>query len=382
MKITYHIRKHERGLLFRNSDFVRILPPGEYKLWERIAFRKRRHIEAVSVLSHRFTHPFVESILADPASRESFIVIDLAESERALVWIDKRLAAVHGPGRYVYWNSPPAPSSIEIERFTVDSPRFAHPKLDAVCAHADAAAWLEWYDVDENHDSILFRNGVLAERLSPGKHAFWKGAGRLVVRAIDRREKTIDVAGQEILTSDKVTLRLNLVVTYRVTDALKSLSVVSDHDQSLYREAQLALRSAVGTRSIDTILSDKESVANEILAALKSRCAEFGIAVRSSGVKDIILPGEMRTILNQVIEAEKRAQAELIKRREETAAARSQANTARLLAENPVLARVRELELLKDVLAGTKATFVFGQGDFAGQIRSLVTAPLPDEPTR
>src|SRR5262249_13412939 len=78
---------------------------------------------------------------------------------------------------------------------------------------------------------------------------------------------------------------------------------------------------------------------------------------------------------NQVIEAEKRAQAELIKRREETAAARSQANTARLLAENPVLARVRELELLRDVLAGTKATFVFGSGDLADQVRSLVTTP-------
>jgi regulator of protease activity HflC (stomatin/prohibitin superfamily) len=376
--ITYHIRKHERGLLFKHADFVRLLEPGAYRLWDRLAFPKRRHVETVSVLSNRFSHPFLESILADPKARESFVLVDLAQPERALVWIDGRLAALHGPGRYAYWNSPPSPFKIEVERFSIDSPRFVHARLEAVLAHADANTWIESIDVDQNHDVLLFRNGELIERLAPGKHAYWKGAGKLRVCAADRREKTADVAGQEILSSDKVTLRLNLAVTYRVADALKAVSLVSDHDQSLYREAQLALRAAVGTRTLDAILADKESVGAEVLAVLQARCAEFGLVVRSAGVKDIILPGDMKTILNQVIEAEKRAQAELIKRREETAAARSQANTARLLADNPVLARVRELELLKDVLAGTKATFVFAQGDLADQVRSLVSKPEGD----
>jgi regulator of protease activity HflC (stomatin/prohibitin superfamily) len=80
----------------------------------------------------------------------------------------------------------------------------------------------------------------------------------------------------------------------------------------------------------------------------------------------------MKTILNQVIEAEKAAQANLIKRREETAAARSQANTAKLLAENPVLARMKELELLQEILSGAKATFVLGDGDLASQFRKLI----------
>jgi regulator of protease activity HflC (stomatin/prohibitin superfamily) len=172
-------------------------------------------------------------------------------------------------------------------------------------------------------------------RLGPGRHAFWRGLGALRIASIDRREKSADVAGQEIMTSDKVTLRVNLVVTYQVTDALKAVTTVSDHDQSLYREAQLVLRAAVGTRTLDAILSDKESVGGEVLRALVGRASEFGVTVRSVGLKDIILPGEMKLILNQVIQAEKQAQADLIRRREETAAARSQANTARLLAENP-----------------------------------------------
>ena len=95
------------------------------------------------------------------------------------------------------------------------------------------------------------------------------------------------------------------------------------------------------------------------------------MTVRSVGLKDIILPGEMKVILNQVIEAEKQAQANLIRRREETAAARSQANTAKLLAENPTLARMKELEVLAEILRGTRSTFVFGSGDLSEQIRGL-----------
>ena len=96
------------------------------------------------------------------------------------------------------------------------------------------------------------------------------------------------------------------------------------------------------------------------------------VAVKGVGLRDIILPGDMKSLLNQVIAAQKEAEANLIKRREETAAARSQANTAKLLAENPLLQRLKELELLKDVLADTHATFVLGQGDLSEQLRGLV----------
>ena len=132
------------------------------------------------------------------------------------------------------------------------------------------------------------------------------------------------------------------------------------------------LRAAIGTKPLDALLADKESVGNEVRAALVPRAEQLGVTVKSVGLRDIILPGDMKSLLNQVIAATKEAEANLIRRREETAAARSQANTARLLAENPQLARLKELELLKDVLAGTKATFVFGQGDLSDQVRTLV----------
>lgn len=113
-------------------------------------------------------------------------------------------------------------------------------------------------------------------------------------------------------------------------------------------------------------------MAGDVLNVVQRRAAQFGVAVRGIGIRDVIVPGDMKTILNQVIKAEKRAEANLIKRRAETAAARSQANTARILAENPLLQRMKELEL-QEILAGTKATFVLGQGDLAEQVRGLVT---------
>jgi len=168
------------------------------------------------------------------------------------------------------------------------------------------------------------------------------------------------------------TLRVNLLVTYVVSDALRAVTAVADYTQALYREAQLVLRAAVGTKTLDALLADKESVGAEVREALTARAAVIGVTVRSVGLRDIVLPGDMKQLLNQVIAASKEAEANLIKRREETAAARSQANTAKLLAESPQLARLKELELLKDVLAGSKTTFVFGGGDIADQVRGLV----------
>ncbi|MCB1512620.1 MAG: slipin family protein [Hyphomicrobiaceae bacterium] len=225
----------------------------------------------------------------------------------------------------------------------------------------------------------MIKDGKIIETLSKGRHVFWNNVGQVTWKTIDRREQVADVAGQEIMTKDKVTLRVNLLVAYQVVDSLRAVTVVSDHAQALYREAQLFLRAAVGTRTLDALLADKESVSGEVRSALALRAKDFGVAIKSVGLKDIILPGEMKTILNQVIEAEKSAQANLIRRREETAAARSQANTAKLLAENPTLARMKELEQLAEVLAGTRSTFVFGNGDLSSQVRSLVGSRANDD---
>jgi regulator of protease activity HflC (stomatin/prohibitin superfamily) len=374
MILTIRIRKHERGLWFRHGDFLRLVGPGRHWIWSRLWSRGRDRVDVVSTLNTKFEHPMLEVLVKEPSLREHLEVVELRDDERALIWKDERLAAIVGPGRHAFWNSP---AKLRVEIFNVNTVRFEHERLEMILTHAEASKWFNGVIVEAHEEALLYRNGRMIDRLEEGRHIFWRGAGQITWKAVDRREQTADVAGQEIMSSDKVTLRVNLIVTYQVVDAVAAVTTVSDFAQSLYREAQLALRAAVGTRTLDALLADKESIGGEVRETLTRRAAEFGVSVRSVGLRDIILPGEMKTILNQVITAEKEAQANLIKRREETAAARSQANTARLLAENPVLLRMKELEAVQGILADKKATFIFGSQDVAEQIRGLVSRPEP-----
>jgi regulator of protease activity HflC (stomatin/prohibitin superfamily) len=124
---------------------------------------------------------------------------------------------------------------------------------------------------------------------------------------------------------------------------------LADIEGFLYRELQFALRAAVGTRTLDALLEDKGAIDASVAEHILPKTAEYGIEIESVGVKDIILPGDMKTILCQVVEAEKAAQANVIRRREETAATRSMLNTAKVMENNPVALRLKELEVLERI---------------------------------
>ncbi len=128
----------------------------------------------------------------------------------------------------------------------------------------------------------------------------------------------------------------------------------------------------IGARELDTFLTDKDAVAKEIEDAVRKRASDLGLAIASVGIRDIILPGEMKELMNKVTEARKAAEANLIARREETAAIRSQANTAKLLADSPVLMRMRELEVLEKIAAAGKLNIVLGEKGLADRIVNLL----------
>jgi regulator of protease activity HflC (stomatin/prohibitin superfamily) len=224
-------------------------------------------------------------------------------------------------------------------------------------------------EVPDTAVGLLIVDGQLREVLEPGATAYWKYGRTVKIELAELRLQAMEVAGQEILTRDKVSLRLNLTALWQVTDAVKARSTVSSAAEYVYKELQLALREAVGTRTLDELLTDKGAIDREV-AASAVRLEASGLAVRSVGVKDVILPGEMKTILNQVVEAEKVAQANLIRRREETAATRSLLNTARLMEENPTLLRLKELETLEKVTEKVGSLTVYG--GLEGVLKNLV----------
>jgi len=371
MTLTILIKNHERGLLFNKGNFARVLTPGTYRLWSRLFDAKAQEVAVFNTLDTYIKHPLLDTF----AAREDFLteatVIALGDTQRALIWRDDRLHFMLAAGRHALWKTPYA---LRIETFGTSALRFNHPQLATVMAHPSAANCFDGVQVPAHETVLMYRDGVLLEQLREGLHVFWKGTGKLAFKSVDLREQVADVAGQEIMTADKVTLRVNLVVTFQVADPVIAVTATADYQQALYREAQLVLRAAVGGKILDTLLADKESVGNEVRATLAARAQQLGVLVKSVGLRDIVLPGDMKELMNRVIAATKEAEANLIKRREETAAARSQANTAKLLAENPQLARLKELEMLQQILAGTKATFVLGSGDLTQQVRTLVAA--------
>lgn len=376
--LNVRVRAYERALLFRNGDFYRVAGPGHYRLWKNFTPRTRETVEVYDALQPRFEHRLLPYLVEQETLAKELEVVDLEDDERAIVSIDGRLSEILGPGLHAYWRKP---RRVQVERFRITALRFEDPRIESILKLPHAGRFFKAIEVGSNEVVLLSRNGESLTTLGPGRHVFWLGQGDLTWQAVDLREQILDVAGQEIMTQDKVGLRLNLIVTYQVVDPERSVTTTANASQSLYREAQLALRAAVGTRTLDQLLTDKASVGEELRDVLVARAGELGLRVHSVGLRDIVLPGEMRAILNQVVLAERQAQANLIRRREETAAARSQANTAKLLTENPVLARLKELELVQEILAGTKATFVLGARDLTGELRSALGVELDAGPT-
>lgn len=369
MRKTIRIRSHELGLWFRHGELHRVLEPGVLRVWG-LGYRKRRDdVQVIDTLRPRFEHDMLKVLAQDERLAHRLVVVDLKDDERALVWVDGRLHVILPKGLHAFWNQT---REVEIETYNINDARFDHPKMESILTLPGAVQLLNGVRVESHERVMLFRDGQLIDRLGAGHYVYWRGGKAVTWKSVDLREQIADVQGQEIMTADKVTLRVNLVATYRVTDPVKAVTEVVDYAQALYRETQLELRAAVGGRTLEKLLADKDELGAEIRNGLASKAESFGVSVSGVGLRDVILPGDMKAILNEVILAQKQAEANLIRRREETAAARSQANTAKLLAEQPVLARMKELEALQDILKGSKATFVLGSGDIAEQVGSLI----------
>jgi regulator of protease activity HflC (stomatin/prohibitin superfamily) len=360
------IRTYEMGLLFRDGEFRGLLTAGTH--WFVDLFGKLR-VDVVSQRDPWLAHDKLDLIVKSGALADRAVVLDLKDHQRALVWIEDRFSHILPAGLYAYWTGQ---KRVRVEVVDARQTRFEHEQFKAIARSPFAPRTLDVCAVQRDHVGVLFIDGRYVDTLLPGEYAFWKGPADARVVEVDLRETTIDVGGQEIMTADKVTLRLNAVVTYKIANARQALGQTDDVRQALYRETQLVLRGVIGARELDAFLTDKDAVAADIEEHVRRRAGALGLEIASVGIRDVILPGDMKDLMNKVTEAKKAAEANLIARREETAAMRSQANTARLLAESPTLMRLRELEVLEKIASAGKLQIVLGEKGLADRVVNLL----------
>jgi regulator of protease activity HflC (stomatin/prohibitin superfamily) len=362
----YKIRSYEIGLHFRDDEFVGLLSEGRHWLFDPLG---KVRVEVVSQRDPWLCHDKLDMIVKSAALNDRAIVMDLKDHQRCLVWVDRRFSQVLAPGLYAYWTGA---RDVRVEVVDARQVRFEHKDLKVITRSTAAGRVLDICTVNRNCVGVLFIEGRYVDTLAPGLYTFWKDAADSKLVEVDLRESMADVSGQEIMTADKVTLRMNAVVTYRIVDARKAVCATDDVRQALYRETQLALRAVVGARELDTFLTEKDSVAQEIEQDVRHRASELGLEVASVGIRDVILPGDMKDLMNKVTEAKKVAEANLISRREEVAAMRSQANTAKLLADNPTLMRLRELEVLEKIASTGNLNVVLSEKGLADRVVNLL----------
>ena len=359
----------ERGLVYRNRQFAGVLAPGVYRWFDPL---ERLEVALHDIAKPEYAGRDVDALIAALGDRleASFVLANLGMDEVGLVLKNGKLEDVLAPGsRKLYWKGlvpvevreVPLAEGLEVEAGVVKRLR----QLGVLERLTVSLI------VPEETSGLLFVDGRLVRTLAPGAYAFWNFQKNVAVEMVELRVQSLEVSGQELLTRDKVSLRVNLAASLRVTDPVAARTRVAKYGDYVYRELQYGLRKVVAARTLDELLGDKASLDADIFGYVRGRVAELGIEVLGVGVKDVILPGEMKEILNSVVQAEKSAQANVIRRREEANATRSLLNTAKLIEESPVLMRLKELEALEKVTEKIDKLTVFGGLD--GVMKQLVS---------
>lgn len=355
-----HVPLNEVAVVLHDSLPVRALAPGRHLLW---GWNRSLLRFAVDALSFR-AHPAVVAALP----KDWYTEIALGARERAVLFRDGRPVAFLRPGVHRFWTLDP---SLRVERMSVDGPvPELTDELRAAIPKVEIAETL----VREHERGLLFVQGKLVRVLEPGRHAFWTHPEAVVsVGVVDMRAHQNAIVGQELMTRDKVTLRLTLTVEHAIADPALSACAVESVENAVYLLVQLAARDFVAGVTLDELLEGRDAMTQFLMTDVAPKAARFGVRIERVGVKDVVLPGEMKALLNRVIEAEKEAAANVILRREEVAATRQLANTAKVMEQSPLLLRLKELDAMKEIAAKVgEIRMVVG----ADSMKSLLPAEL------
>lgn len=356
------INVYQVGLVFKNGVYQRILSEGSYWFWEN-----------VQVYIYDLAKPFVAPIelnilLQDTQLAEALHVIEVRDNEIVLLYENGLLKQVLTPGRYTFWKGV---VQYEFVRADVSKVEITEPIDRAVLQNRLVQPFVRSSDVQSYEKALLFVDGKYVQVLDPGVYYWWKNSIAIHVAKVDIRQQQMEINGQEILTKDKAALRINAWAQYKVVNMERAVLENKEYDKQLYVSFQLALREYISGFGFDELLEKKDSIAPFILQRVKEKAEALGVEVTGFGIRDIILPGDVKEIMNQVLVAEKKAQANIIMRREETASTRSLLNTAKLMEENAMLWKLKEMEYVEKITDKISNISVSGNGVLIEQLKQI-----------
>ena len=362
--MKYIINENQIGYLTRNGVFRKVLEPGRYSYLPAMGY----DVKVVSAKGEVDTC----GIPAKKLQQDAFFAANTVEKtvpsgSFAFIIADGIPVRCVTAGTVLWWN---LFEDVEIRVVTPESPEIP-ADFPRELLNAASISVVSRLAVPVGAVSMLYYDNTFVRELPTGVYWFWKNGVEVTHRQVTVAKQLLSLPVQELLTSDKVTVRVTMALEYTVTQPRVYAESMTDGEEQLRLTAQLALRDYVGSMKLEELLEKRSDFSGYLLERLQqSECAKW-CEFASAGIKDVIIPGDIREIMNTVLVAEKQAQASVITRREEVASTRSLLNTAKLMEENPTLMRLKELEYLERICDRVDSISVSGGADLLGQLSRL-----------
>lgn len=363
--MKYTIKDNQAGFVLKDGIFKKMITAGTYHFSKTLGYQVE--VEEMTGELDYIDVPY-QVLSKDKAFLEATVHMEIPDGWVGFLYVNGKLTSFAGRKEYTYWN---VFDKYEVKVFSMEETLMGEEVKKNMISLIPKNLYTEMV-VGEGEVGLVYYDNVLYHQFSKGIYRFWNYSHNVSYRVFDMKQRELDIVGQEILTKDKIGIRMNVACMFKVRDAVEFAEKISDLKGQLYSAVQLSIREIVGNYKLDEILELKEKISGEIFQVLKEREDMFCVNFLTAGIKDIILPGEIKEIMNSVLVAEKTAQANVISRREEVASTRSLLNTAKLMDENTTLYKLKELEYLERICGKVGEISVNGNAGIVEQLGKIM----------
>jgi regulator of protease activity HflC (stomatin/prohibitin superfamily) len=224
---------------------------------------------------------------------------------------------------------------------------------------------------------VMFTLGKFVGVKEPGLK--WLAPIFQTMRKVDLRIKTAEIPRQEVMTKDNISVLVNAVVYFRVVKPEDAIIKIENFEFAVRQYTQAALRDVIGNSELDTVLTERESVAEQIEKIVDTETDEWGISIESIKIQEIELPAEMKRAIAKQAEAEREKRAVIINAEGEQMAAEKLKQAAVILSQSPVAVTLRTLQTIRDIAADpSEKIIIFAPSDIGKTVEKILGEKQPN----